>query len=71
MEYCDDSLFNIVMKKQTPRACGSFEKVADCRDSWTFVISIMEGVCSALDYVHRAGFVHRDLKLDNILVSYM
>lgn len=68
MEYCEDSLFNIVMKKRKPRACGNFENVGDCKDSWKFVTDIMQGLCSALDYVHRSGLVHRDLKLDNILV---
>ncbi|CAC5365948.1 unnamed protein product [Mytilus coruscus] len=69
MEYCEDSLYSIVMKKQTPKACSDFETLPDCNDSWTFITTIMEGLCSALEYVHRAGFVHRNLKLENILVK--
>ena len=27
-------------------------------------------VLEALEYIHDEGFVHKDLKLDNLLVSY-
>ncbi len=33
------------------------------------VVNIMEQVLSALDYAHRLGYVHRDIKESNILVS--
>lgn len=71
IEFCEDSLYNIVMKKQTPVPCANFIRLADCPESWTFVTRIVEGVCLALDYIHGAGFIHRDLKLANILVSYI
>lgn len=33
------------------------------------LMRIFHGVCRALHYVHRAGYVHADLKPDNILVN--
>lgn len=69
MEYCEDSLFNIVMKKKRPTPCCEFKLFADGKDSWSFVTGIMDGLCSALHHVHSNGFVHRDLKLENIMVS--
>lgn len=69
LELCEDSLHNIVMKKQKPIPCGNFKRFSDCKSSWSFVKRIMEGICSAIEYMHGLGFVHRDLKLENILVS--
>ncbi|CAG2254641.1 unnamed protein product [Mytilus edulis] len=69
MEHCEDSLYNIVMVKRKPTACGSFQTLKDCKKSWTFVLNIMEGLCLALDYIHNKGFVHRDLKLSNVMVK--
>jgi serine/threonine protein kinase len=33
------------------------------------ITSIMENVCAALDYSHRAGIIHRDLKPENVIVG--
>jgi serine/threonine-protein kinase len=30
---------------------------------------LFEGICSALSHVHQKGFVHRDIKPDNILIN--
>lgn len=30
---------------------------------------LMEGVCSALSHVHQKGFIHRDIKPDNVLMN--
>ncbi|CAG2254643.1 unnamed protein product [Mytilus edulis] len=69
MEHCDDSLHDIVMKKRNPVPCGNLNRFPDCKESWSFVESIMKGLCSAFEYMHGAGFVHRDLKLANIMVK--
>ena len=33
------------------------------------VIGWAKDIANALEYIHRQGIVHRDLKLENILVS--
>jgi tetratricopeptide (TPR) repeat protein len=33
------------------------------------IVQIMRQVCSALDHAHTHGIVHRDLKLENVIVS--
>ena len=33
------------------------------------VIGWAKDIADALEYIHRQGIVHRDLKLENILVS--
>ncbi|XP_071149677.1 serine/threonine-protein kinase Nek7-like [Mytilus edulis] len=71
MEYCEESLSNLVLKRKKikTKSCGNCKTLADRKDAWSFVTGIMEGLCSALNHVHSSGFVHRDLKLDNILVK--
>ncbi len=35
------------------------------------VLGWAQSILDALRYIHSEGFVHRDLKLDNILVSWL
>ena len=32
-------------------------------------LKLFQAVCSAIDHVHRNGFIHRDIKPDNVLVN--
>jgi tetratricopeptide (TPR) repeat protein len=34
-----------------------------------FLISVLEQLCGALDYAHKQGLIHRDIKPDNVLVA--
>ncbi|XP_063422214.1 uncharacterized protein LOC134706836 [Mytilus trossulus] len=69
MEYCDGSLEHIVYRKRDPPPCFKFKDVSECKESWEFYLKMMCGVCKGLIHVHYMGFVHRDLKLANILVK--
>lgn len=68
MELCEESLYSIVYRKRTPIPCGSIQHLKDCKDSWQFVKNIIEGICAGLDHIHNKGFVHRDLRIENIMV---
>lgn len=39
------------------------------RVGWNDFLSIMQGICSALDYAHSKNIIHRDLKPANILLT--
>uniref|UniRef100_A0A1I7XT82 non-specific serine/threonine protein kinase n=1 Tax=Heterorhabditis bacteriophora TaxID=37862 RepID=A0A1I7XT82_HETBA len=47
---------------------GKRREVCDYLDQNT-ILRLFSGLCSAVDYMHRMGYAHRDLKAANILLS--
>ena len=57
-EYCNGgSLVNYLMKHS-------------CRLSEQEIVECMIQICSGLEHLHALGMAHRDIKVENILVSY-
>lgn len=84
MEVCDCSLADVLLCDEHPvdmctcnkhrkKSCGMFreENTTDQEygDALKFFLKTIEDIVNGLDFLHYNGFVHRDLKLSNILVS--
>ena len=71
MELCDYSLDDIIFNdaNRSWQPCCMFENLEECQEAFNFFITILLDICRGLLYIHNKGFVHRDLKLSNILVS--
>ncbi|XP_060075713.1 uncharacterized protein LOC132555383 [Ylistrum balloti] len=68
LEYCTDTLKSIFIDGdfRNPGKCPVYsEQVETIENMARYFVQICEGV----DYFHRKGLVHRDLKLENILID--
>ena len=63
LEWCKDDLRSHISKKKELIPGKSRSKDAIHVYQW------VNEIIDALAYIHEQGIVHRDLKLDNILVS--
>ena len=63
MELCQDSLRNYI-RNNPEKVPGKSQRPDDLMKTVQWALEISEG----LEYIHKLGIVHRDLKLDNILV---
>lgn len=84
MEVCDCSLDLVILcdrhlmticscNKHRRKTCGMFKQEEridhEYQESFEYFSNTLDGILSGLIYLHTTGFVHRDLKLSNILVS--
>lgn len=58
MEYCDKGNMDEFIKKEEYKNLESFQK-----------IELMIQICKGVKSLHKIGILHRDLKLQNILVT--
>lgn len=49
--------------------CRNFKTVPARYKAFKFYVTMAIGVCEGLTEMHGKGFLHRDLKLSNVLVS--
>ena len=66
-EYCDNTLQNIVFKNEKLQCCR-YSNVKDRCQSFRYYVTMAEGICDGLAFIHGQKYVHRDLKLSNVLV---
>ena len=64
MELCEENLMRHIFWHES-NIPGKSATATAARD----VIGWAKDIADALEYIHRQGIVHRDLKLENILVS--
>ena len=76
MEICNDTLENMLICRTSdchntrkPPCCMHKDKrTEEFQTSWRFYCDMAVGIAQGLAFVHSVGFVHRDLKLTNVLV---
>ena len=66
MELCKQNLMRHIFRQKSIIPSEPSSSVTATRD----VIGWAKEIADALEYIHRQGIVHRDLKLENVLVSY-
>lgn len=65
--YEEDGEFYLVM--DLVQGLTLSEALEQKQFGWREIYDIMEQICGALDYAHREGVIHLDLKGDNILID--
>ena len=67
-EFCDDTLQNIVFRNERLQ-CKQYKTVEDRHDAFKYYVTKATGICDGLAFIHQKRYIHRDLKLSNVLVS--
>ncbi|XP_078662985.1 uncharacterized protein LOC144906514 [Branchiostoma floridae x Branchiostoma belcheri] len=67
MELCDGTLADTIIGNRNPAWWGGNPEKQAAAFSYTQNLAVQ--LCEGLKYIHDAGYIHRDLKLSNILVT--
>ncbi|XP_045157887.1 dual serine/threonine and tyrosine protein kinase-like [Mercenaria mercenaria] len=68
LEFCDKSLEDIAFNDEKLQ-CKNFKSIPERYEAFTFYVTMATGVCDGLTEMHQKGYLHRDLKLSNVLVK--
>lgn len=72
MEHCPESLENLILKNKNFVPCGNLKdwNIYESKKSKAFYINTMSGISTGIAHLHEAGFIHKNLKMSNVFVSY-
>lgn len=68
MEQCPESLEDLVLRKRQIVPCRKVQNWNET-ESKKFYLNTMSGILAGLTHIHAEGYLHRDLKMSNVLVK--
>ncbi|XP_060590684.1 uncharacterized protein LOC132745735 isoform X2 [Ruditapes philippinarum] len=68
LEYCDKSLEDLAFSDERLK-CKNYKSMSERYQAFKFYVTMATGVCDGLTEMHGKGYLHRDLKLSNVLVK--
>ncbi|KAK3584085.1 hypothetical protein CHS0354_024193 [Potamilus streckersoni] len=68
LELCDETLESYIFG-HPDRICGMHKDLPGRMEAFRIYVAMMTGICDGLAYIHHQGYLHRDLKMSNVLIQ--
>ncbi|KAL3880446.1 hypothetical protein ACJMK2_032683 [Sinanodonta woodiana] len=68
LELCEETLESYIFG-HPDRICGMHKDVSGKMAAFRIYVAMMTGICDGLAYLHYQGYLHRDLKMSNVLIQ--